>query len=66
MDMLFQRKCVSCASDVNRYTLTNKHRAIIRLISWGASIQSIKIPDRDGKLVDVVLGFDDMEGKPFI
>ncbi|EFN77740.1 Aldose 1-epimerase [Harpegnathos saltator] len=47
---------------VPRYTLTNKHKAIVRLISWGASIQSIKIPNRDGKLVDVVLGFDDMEG----
>ncbi|XP_019699819.1 aldose 1-epimerase [Harpegnathos saltator] len=47
---------------VRRYTLTNKHKAIVRLISWGASIQSIKIPNRDGKLVDVVLGFDDMEG----
>lgn len=54
---------VTC--DVDRYTLTNKHKAIVRLISWGASIQSIKIPNRDGKLADVVLGFDDMDGKVF-
>ncbi|XP_077262573.1 galactose mutarotase [Temnothorax americanus] len=47
---------------VRRYTLTNKHKAIVRLISWGASIQSIKVPNRDGKLADVVLGFDDMDG----
>lgn len=45
-----------------RYTLTNKNEGIVRLISWGASIQSIKIPNRDGKLADVVLGFDDMDG----
>jgi len=45
-----------------RYTLTNKNKGIVRLISWGASIQSIKIPNRDGKLADVVLGFDDMDG----
>lgn len=48
---------------MNRYTLTNKHKAIVRLISWGASIQSIKVPNRDGKLADVVLGFDDIDGK---
>ncbi|KYM85690.1 Aldose 1-epimerase [Atta colombica] len=47
---------------VRRYTLTNKHKAIVRLISWGASIQSIKVPNRDGKLADVVLGFDNMDG----
>ncbi|XP_039312848.1 galactose mutarotase [Solenopsis invicta] len=47
---------------MDRYTLTNKHKAIVRLISWGASIQSIKVPNRDGKLADVVLGFDDMDG----
>ncbi|KAM0727985.1 Galactose mutarotase [Formica fusca] len=47
---------------VRRYTLTNKNKGIVRLISWGASIQSIKIPNRDGKLADVVLGFDDMDG----
>ncbi|CAL1678752.1 unnamed protein product [Lasius platythorax] len=47
---------------VRRYTMTNKNKGIVRLISWGASIQSIKIPNRDGKLADVVLGFDDMDG----
>ncbi|KAL6254660.1 hypothetical protein P5V15_013967 [Pogonomyrmex californicus] len=47
---------------VRRYTLTNKHKAIVRLISWGASIQSIKVPNQDGNLTDVVLGFDDMDG----
>ncbi|XP_072763641.1 galactose mutarotase [Anoplolepis gracilipes] len=47
---------------VKRYTLTNKNKGTVRLISWGASIQSIKIPNRNGKLADVVLGFDDMDG----
>jgi len=56
---------VNVTSDTNRYTLTNKHKAIVRLISWGASIQSIKVPSRDGKLADVVLGFDNMDGKVF-
>lgn len=54
---------MNVTSNVDRYTLTNKHKAIVRLISWGASIQSIKVPNRDGKLADVVLGFDDMDGE---
>ncbi|XP_015435487.1 PREDICTED: aldose 1-epimerase-like [Dufourea novaeangliae] len=47
---------------VRRYTLTNKHKASVQLISWGAGIQSIKIPNKSGILGDIVLGFDDLEG----
>jgi aldose 1-epimerase len=34
----------------------------VRLISYGAAIQSIVTPDRAGRLADVVLGFDDLAG----
>nr|KAF7420166.1 hypothetical protein H0235_010463 [Vespula pensylvanica] len=47
---------------VRRYTLTNKQKATVRLISWGAGIQSIKVPNKKGVLGDIVLGFDDMNG----
>ncbi|KAK9306201.1 hypothetical protein QLX08_003087 [Tetragonisca angustula] len=47
---------------VRRYTMTNKHKASVQLISWGAGIQSIKVPNQSGILGDVVLGFDDIEG----
>lgn len=47
---------------VRRYTMTNKHKASVQLISWGATIQAIKIPNQAGILGDVVLGFDDVEG----
>ncbi|XP_053997930.1 galactose mutarotase-like [Hylaeus anthracinus] len=47
---------------VRRYTLTNSHKASVQLISWGAGIQSIKIPNGSGILGDVVLGFDDIDG----
>ena len=43
--------------------MTNKHKASVQLISWGAGIQSIKVPNQSGILGDVVLGFDDIEGK---
>ena len=33
-----------------------------QLISYGATIRSIRTPDRDRKLADVTLGFDNMAG----
>jgi aldose 1-epimerase len=33
----------------------------VRLISYGASIQSVVVPDRDGKLADVALGYDELK-----
>lgn len=34
----------------------------VRLITYGAAVQSIFVPDRAGRLADVVLGRDDLEG----
>src|ERR1700709_93828 len=33
-----------------------------RIITFGAAIQSIFVPDRAGRLADVVLGREDLEG----
>lgn len=48
--------------DITRFTWTNKNKMSVSLISYGAIIQSIKVPDRSGNLDDVVLGFDDVCG----
>ena len=37
-------------------TLTNEHGVTVRLIALGAGIQSLMVPDRNGKPADVVLG----------
>lgn len=37
-------------------------RVKVKVISLGATIQSVQAPDRDGKLANVVLGFDDLAG----
>ena len=42
------------------YTLTNKSGASISLCDFGARVVSICVPDRDGKLADVCIGFDDV------
>lgn len=39
------------------YTMTNDNGARVRLINVGASIVSIEVPDKSGKLVDVCLGY---------
>jgi aldose 1-epimerase len=33
-----------------------------RIITYGGIIQSLKVPDKNGKVADVVLGFDSIEG----
>ncbi len=40
-----------------RYTLTNRHCMQVRIMTYGAIVQSIAAPDRHGHLADVVLGF---------
>ena len=39
------------------YTLTNKSGASVVLSSVGAAIVAINVPDREGKLADVVIGY---------
>ena len=43
---------------VERYTLRNSHGASLRVITYGATVTELWAPDRNGKLGDVVLGFD--------
>ena len=43
------------------FTLANPSGVEIRAMTYGAIIVSILVPDRDGRLADVVLGFDDLD-----
>ena len=47
---------------VEMYTLENDNGMKIRLMTRGATLVAAEVPDRDGKLADVVLGFDDVSG----
>ena len=44
------------------YTVTNDAGVRLSLIDYGATIQSIVVPDRDGVLADVAFGFDSVAG----
>jgi aldose 1-epimerase len=47
---------------VKSFTITNARGSSLQLITYGAAIVSLKVPDRDGKIDDIVLGFDTMQG----
>ena len=47
---------------VNSYTLINSHGLKARVMSWGATFVSMEAPDRIGKIADVTLGFDSLDG----
>jgi aldose 1-epimerase len=47
---------------VEKYTVSNIHGMEVSIITYAGAVQSIKAPDKDGKLCDVVLGFDNLAG----
>lgn len=47
---------------VERYTLRNKHGVEMDVISYGGIVTSLRVPDRNGVVEDVVLGYDSLAG----
>ncbi len=47
---------------VKLFTLTNKNGIIIKITNYGGIITSIKIPDKQGKIGEIALGYDNLEG----
>lgn len=47
---------------VHEFTLQNGNGITVKLINYGATLTSLVTPDRDGKLADIVLGYDDIRG----
>ena len=48
-------------SPVFAFTLTNAKGASAKVITWGATLVQLKMPDKDGNLGDVALGLDSLE-----
>lgn len=46
---------------VSVFTLTNRQGMQVKVLDFGAIISAIHVPDRDGTLADVVLGFGHLE-----
>ncbi|MBN1787878.1 MAG: galactose mutarotase [Sedimentisphaerales bacterium] len=48
--------------NVEFFILKNKSGTEAKLISFGATLISLKVPDKNGVLADIVLGYDDFSG----
>ena len=49
---------LSTGEEVRAYTITNGGGASCTLLDYGAIVQAICVPNKDGGLTDVVLGYD--------
>lgn len=54
--------CTGDGQAVTMYTMTNKQGAFVSVINYGGIVTSICVPDRDGVMADVALGFDAIDG----
>lgn len=60
---LFTDKTTGQTTSVRRFTWRNSNRVSVQVITYGATITTIKIPDKNGTIDDIVMGFNTMEGK---
>ena len=54
-------KMIDNTKPVKLYTLKNKNGMEVCITNFGARIVSIMTPDKNGKMTDVVLGFDNID-----
>lgn len=47
---------------VRLFTLRNSHGMTVCVTNYGAKIEQVLVPDREGRFDDVVLGYDSIEG----
>ncbi|HEY1380181.1 MAG TPA: aldose epimerase family protein [Gemmataceae bacterium] len=47
---------------VTLYTLTNARGMVVKITNYGGIVTEIHVPDKAGKMADVALGFDKLEG----
>jgi aldose 1-epimerase len=46
--------------EIIQYTLSNKNGMAVKVISYGATVTGVMVPDRNNEMGDVVLGFDSL------
>jgi aldose 1-epimerase len=47
---------------VEQFTVVNKNKLEMKVITYGGIITSLSVPDKEGKIEDIVLGFDSLDG----
>jgi aldose 1-epimerase len=49
-------------TEIEEYTLHSAKGGVAKIITYGATLTELWMPDKSGKSADVVLGFDNLEG----
>jgi aldose 1-epimerase len=49
-------------TEIEQYTLENTKGAKAKVITYGATLTELWMPDKNGKKADIVLGFDNLKG----
>jgi aldose 1-epimerase len=49
-------------TQIEQYTLRNTSGAEAKIITYGATLTELWMPDKDGKKADIILGFDNLQG----
>jgi aldose 1-epimerase len=47
---------------VYQYTITNENGMAVKILNYGGIVTHLFVPDGDGRTVDVVLGYDSLDG----
>ena len=47
--------------EISIFSFKNRNGVEMEVINYGAIVTTLRVPDRKGKLADVVLGFDNIE-----
>ncbi|MBO0359955.1 galactose mutarotase [Hymenobacter sp. BT186] len=52
----------NAGAEAQLFTLTNAHGVKATITNFGGTLTSLMVPDKDGKMGDVILGFDNVSG----
>ncbi len=47
---------------VTEYTMTNESGMLVSILNYGGTVTKLMVPDKNGEMGDVVLGFDSFDG----
>lgn len=50
------------ADSIFQYTLTNKNGMVVKILNYGGTVTNIITPDKNGKMGNVILGYDSLSG----
>lgn len=53
---------LSDGTQIEQYTLRNTGGAEAKIITYGATLTELWMPDKNGKKADIILGFDNLQG----